>query len=181
MPTARILLARAGGLTVSATTLATLFAVACYVVATIPFLPLMLVVHRLGGAYAGLFMAALVMQILPIGLVFIPVGALGVGLLAYTLYQVRGRLRHFRSSGLNNPEVHTRWTKEHVANWVALGLALEQKAAAWLFLEASSGNSIGVLTLVLAGLGILIGLTVWWHIRPELQRLKALKANPALP
>lgn len=160
----------------SATTLATLFAVAYYVFATVPFLPLMLYVHRLGGAYAGLLMAALVMQILPIGLVFIPVGALGVGLLAYTLYQVRGRLRHFRASGLHNPEVHARWIKEHIANWVALGLALEQKAAAWLFLEASSGHNIWVLTLVLTGLGAVLWVLVWWQIRPEWRRLRELKA-----
>lgn len=159
----------------SATTLATLFAVACYVVATIPFLPLMLVVHRLGGAYAGLFMAALVMQILPIGLVFIPIGALGVGLLGYTLHQVRSRLRHFRASGLQNPEVHARWTRECIANWLALALGLEQKAAAWLFLEASSGHAIVGLTLVLGGLSVLLWGLVWWHLRPEFQRLRELR------
>lgn len=178
MPTARILVARAGGLRVSATTLATLFAVACYVVATIPFLPLMLVVHRLGGAYAGLFLAALVMQILPIGLVFIPVGALGVALLAYTLRQVSRRLVQFRLSGMHNADVHARWVKEWLANWVAFGLALEQKAAAWLFLEASSGHPITTLTLVFGGLSAGLWAFIAWKIGPEWRRLRELQATP---
>lgn len=130
-------------------TVATMAAVALYIVATAPFLPLMLVVHKLDGAYTAPFIAALVLQIVPIGLIFFPLGFVGVAILGFTLFQVRRRLGDFRRSGLENPEVHVRWIKEYLANLVALGFALEQKGAAFVFLEASSGQGLGHLWTIL--------------------------------
>jgi hypothetical protein len=137
--------------------------VALYVLVSAPFLPLMLYVHRLGGAYAGLFMGALVLQLIPIGLAFLPLGLVGVGLLGFTLAGVGRRLTAFRASGMHNPEVHDRWSKEYVANALALGLALEQKGIAWVFLEASRGGGLhtlwtAILPVSLVVWGLLLGL-----------------------
>lgn len=124
-------------------TLATLAAVALYLLATAPFLPLLLVVHKLDGAYTMPFIVAIVLQLVPIGLVFLPLGFIGVAILVYTLVAVTQRLRVYRRAGIDNPEVHLRWSREYLANLVALGFALEQKGAAIVFLEASSGQGLG--------------------------------------
>ncbi|MEB3329989.1 MAG: hypothetical protein VKQ33_12215, partial [Candidatus Sericytochromatia bacterium] len=140
--------------------------VGLYVLVTAPFLPLMLYVHRLGGAYAGLFMAAMVLQLIPIGLAFLPLGLVGVGLLAVSLVGVGRRLTAFRAAGLHNPEVHGRWSREYVANALALGLALEQKGVAWGFLAASQGDGLRVLWgAVLPASGLVWALLAWLIVR----------------
>lgn len=158
-------------------TLATLAAVALYLVATAPFLPLLLVVHRLGGAYTTLFIAAIVLQLVPIGLVFLPLGFLGVAMLAYTLLAVLRRLGDFRRSGIENPLVHRRWIQEYLANLVALGFALEQKAAALLFLEASSGQGLGHLWSVMLPVSVVMWGAIGLLFRREWRRLGNLEAG----
>lgn len=134
----------------------TMVTVGVYVGMTAPFLPLLLYVHRWNGAYTGLFVAALVLQLIPIGLIFFPLGLIGVAILAGTLGSTRRRLRDFRASGMPNDEVHARWIREYLANLVAMGFALEQKAAALAFLEASSGHGLFALWgLFLPGSGLL--------------------------
>ncbi|MEB3196745.1 MAG: hypothetical protein VKP62_06025 [Candidatus Sericytochromatia bacterium] len=156
------------------TTAATLLTVGLYVLATAPFLPLMLYVHRLDGAYAGLFMGALVLQLVPLGMLFLPLGALGVALLMVTLYRAHARLVAFRDAGLHNPRVHARWIREYLANLVALGLALEQKAVAWIFLEASSGKGLDHLYTIVLPASLLLWAGLLVLIRRENQRLKVV-------
>jgi hypothetical protein len=146
--------------------------VALYVLVSAPFLPLMLYVHRLGGAYAGLFMGALVLQLIPIGLAFLPLGLVGVALLGFTLARVGKRLAAFRASGMHNPEVHDRWSKEYMANALALGLALEQKGIAWVFLAASRGGGLSDLWTVVLPASLIVWGAVAWGIHRE-RRLRA--------
>lgn len=162
-----------------ALTLATMAAVALYLVATAPFLPLLLIVHRLGGAYTAWFIAAIVLQLVPIGLVFLPLGFIGVLLLASTLLAVTRRLRDFRRSGIDNPEVHRRWIQEYLANLVALGFALEQKGAAFVFLEASSGQGLGHFWTVMLPLSVVMWGAIAALFRHEWRRLSVLPATEA--
>lgn len=154
-----------------ALTLATMAAVALYLAATAPFLPLLLVVHKLGGAYTGLFVAAILLQLVPLGLVFFPLGFVGVVILGYTLVQVRRRLDDFRRAGLASPEVHVRWIKEYLANLVAFGLALEQKGAAFVFLEASSGLGLAHLWSALIPLSVALWAVIAVLFRREWKAL----------
>lgn len=156
--------------------LATMIAVGLYVLTTAPFLPLMLFVHRLGGAYAGLFMAAMILQLVPIGLVFIPLGAVGVALLGFSLHRVAQRLKGFRRAGLPNPAVHERWSHEYLANIVALGLALEQKGAAWTFLEASRGVGFATFWTWIVPLSLVLWAWLAWLIVRERRHYAQVKA-----
>jgi hypothetical protein len=152
----------------------TMIAVVLYIAATAPFLPLLLLTHRLQGAYTAPFIVALVLQLIPIGLVFLPLGFVGLAILVATLAMVHRRLRAFRRSGLDNPEVHARWIREYLANLVALGLALEQKGAALLFLEASSRQGLGHLWWVLLPASVALWVPLGVVIRREWRRLRAI-------
>ncbi len=158
-------------------TLATLAAVALYLAATAPFLPLLLVVHRLGGAYTALFIAAIVLQLVPIGLVFLPLGFIGVVMLAYTLTAVSRRLSDYRRSGIDHPTIHRRWIQEYLANLVAFGFALEQKGAAIVFIEASSGQGLGHFWTVMLPLSVGMWGAIAVVFRREWRRLAALPAS----
>ena len=159
---------------VSHVSVATMAAVGIYVAATAPFLPLLLIVHRQGGAYTGPFVAALVLQLVPIGLVFVPLGFIGVGMLGWTLWATDRRLRAFRRSGLDSPEVHGRWLREHLTNLVAFGVALEQKTAALLFLDASAGGGLRHLWTGLLPASVALWLVLAWPIWEDLRALRAL-------
>ena len=93
------------------------------------------------------------------------------GILGWTLWSTRLRLREFRRSGLDNPAVHAGWIREYLANLVAMGFALEQKAAAFAFLEASVGHGLFALwaLYIPASLALWIALAV--PIRAERRRL----------
>lgn len=158
-----------------ALTLATMAAVALYLLATAPFLPLLLVVHKLDGAYTAPFIVAIVLQLVPIGLVFLPLGLVGVAILAYTLHGVWGRLRDFRRAGLASPQVEARWIKEYLANLVAMGLALEQKAAAIVFLEASSGQGLAHFWWVMLPASVVLWAAIGVAFRREWRRLAPLR------
>ncbi|MEB3223680.1 MAG: hypothetical protein VKS61_16520 [Candidatus Sericytochromatia bacterium] len=147
--------------------LATMLGVGLYVLMTAPFLPLMLYVHRLGGAYSGLFMAAMVLQLVPIGLVFFPMGAVGIGLLGLALWRVGQRLAGFRQAHIDNPEVHLRWSREYVANAIALGFACEQKGAAWVVLEATRGQALWTFGAWVCPLSALLWAGLAWLVVRE--------------
>jgi hypothetical protein len=149
-------------------------AVGVYVAMTAPFLPLLLYVNRYGGAYTGLFVAALVLQLVPIGLVFFPLGFIGVGILGWTLWSTRQRLLEFRRSGIPNPSVHAAWVREYLANLVAMGFALEQKGAALAFLEASTGQGLFVLWAIFLPASVLLWAGLAVPLRAERRRLLAI-------
>jgi hypothetical protein len=139
--------------------------VALYVVVTAPLLYLVLRVHSLQSDYTRLFMAALILQIIPIGLVFFPLGFIGVVLLLASLVATWRRNRRFRAMGIDNPEVAKRWGLELVFNLWALGFALEQKGVAYLFLDVVGRHGLGFLWSFLipaSALGwlVLIGLII---------------------
>lgn len=118
--------------------LVTMPIVALYILCTAPFLPLLLYIHRLQSAYTGVFIAALVLQLIPIGLVFFPLGFIGVAMLAYTLVATARRNHLFRLAGIDNLEVARRWTQEYIANLIAFGFALDQKGVALVFIQVTS-------------------------------------------
>lgn len=118
-----------------------------YLFATLPFLAMLVWILRRQSDYTRLFVAGLVLQLLPVGLIYFPLGFAGVLLLAYTLVGSHRRSRLLRRSGITHAEVERRWSGEYQANLLALGFALEQKALAWLFLEVASHR----------------GWTVFWH------------------
>lgn len=147
----------------------TMIVVALYIALTAPFLVLLLLVHRLQSSYTGLFVVGLVLQLIPIGLVFFPLGFLGVALLAYTLVATARRNRSFRLSGLHNPDVHERWTREYLANLWAFGLALEQKGMAIIFIQVTSREGLaglwqGFLPASLA-LWIVLAPLIWRELK----------------
>lgn len=125
--------------------MAALLVVGLYILCTVPFLVLLLQMHALRSDYTKLFVVGLVLQLVPVGLVFFPLGVLGVGLLCGTGVSVGRRLRRFRASGLHNPEVLHRWSREFVANVIAVGFGLEQKGVAWLFADVTSRHGFAFL------------------------------------
>lgn len=152
--------------------------VALYLLCTAPFLPLLLYVHRMKSAYTGMFIAAMILQLIPIGLVFFPLGLVGVGMLAFTLVATNRRNSAFVRSRLPNPGVERRWREEYLANLVAFGFGLEQKSVALLFIHVTTphgglGNAIWALlpgSLLLWGV---LGPLMW----RETRALGALRAS----
>ncbi|HEY9724253.1 MAG TPA: hypothetical protein V6D47_19790 [Oscillatoriaceae cyanobacterium] len=122
-----------------------LLVIGLYILCTIPFLVLLVMMHALRSDYAKLFIAGIVLQIVPLGLIFFPVGFFGVGLLCYTGISSGRRLRRFRASGLYNPDVLKRWSWEFIANVIAIGFSFEQKGVAWLFTEVTNRHGFGFL------------------------------------
>lgn len=132
--------------------------VGLYVVVTAPLLAIILLVHGLKSDYTGLLMAALVLQIIPIGLLFYPMGFIGVLMLAFTLWGAARRNQRFRTMGIDNMEVYRRWSTEYQANLVALALALEQKGIGLLFLDVASRKGFGMLW------GLVPGSVLLWTV-----------------
>jgi hypothetical protein len=130
--------------------------VALYLLVSAPMLGLVLLVHNLKSDYTRLFVTALILQIIPIGLIFFPLGLIGLGMLFVSLFLTVRRNRQYEALGAKNPEVSRRWTLEYQANLVAVGLALEQKGVAWLFLEVAAKHGLGFL-LELAPATLVIG------------------------
>jgi hypothetical protein len=152
----------------------TLGVVGLYVMFTAPFLLLLLFVHRLRSSYTGLFMAAIVLQLIPIGLIFFPLGFMGVGLLAYTLVSTARRNQAFRASGLQNPAVLRRWTFEYIANLWAFGFAIEQKGAALVFIQVTSRAGLSGLWQGFLPASVL----VWLLLGPMLWRAHRALGTP---
>jgi len=146
--------------------LLTMVVVGLYILFTVPFLVLLLFVHRLRSDYTRVFMAAMILQLIPIGLIFFPLGFIGVGLLGYSSWATGRRNSAFRRAGLPNPGVQRRWALEYMANLVAFGFSLEQKAAAFLFIDVTSRQWSPVAWPALAGLSLVI----WGLLGPWLWR-----------
>lgn len=143
--------------------------VGLYVACTAPFLGLILYVHALKSSYTQLLIIALILQLIPIGLVFFPLGFIGVALLAYTLAETARRNGQFRASGVQNPEVERRWTREYIANLLAFGLALEQKGVALVFVQVTARQGLeglwqGLLPVSLI-MWALLGHLIWRETR----------------
>lgn len=118
-----------------ATSIGAMIVVGLYVLATAPLLYLLLRVHALKSDYTRLFLAALLLQLIPVGLIFFPFGFVGVALLAVSLSEAHRRHARLKRMGIHNPEVAARWRLEYMCHLWALGFALEQKAVAYMFLD----------------------------------------------
>lgn len=131
--------------------------VALYVAVTVPFLVLLLKVHGWGSDYTRWLLAALALHLVPVGLLFFPLGLVGTGVLAFSLVEAARRNRGLRRLHIDNVLVARRWSEEYRVHLWALALSLEQKAVAWLFLEVA-GRRAGLLSL---GLFLGFSLVVW--------------------
>ncbi|MDB5100999.1 MAG: hypothetical protein JWM80_5420 [Cyanobacteria bacterium RYN_339] len=148
--------------------------VGLYVACTAPFLVLILYVHALRSSYTNLLIIALILQLIPIGLVFFPLGFIGVALLAYTLAVTGRRNRLFRLGGYDNPAVDRRWTREYVANLWAFGLALEQKGVALVFVQVTSRQGLSGLWQGLLPASVLVWALLGHLIWRERRRMKSI-------
>lgn len=119
-----------------------------YLLVTLPCLVMLVWVLARRGEYTRLFVGGLLLQLVPVGLLFWPLGLAGVLLLAYALADSARRCRALRRSGIRHPEVERRWSLEYQANLLALAFALEQKAVAWLFLAVVSHRTTALGWLV---------------------------------
>lgn len=156
--------------------LQTMAVVALYLGCTAPFLGLMLYVHGLRSSYTGPFMVAIALQLIPIGLVFFPLGFVGVALLAYSLASCGRRLHAFRQAGLPNPDVERRWSREYLAHLWAFGLALDQKGLALVFIEVTSRRGLDGLWWGLLPFSVALWAILGFSIQREWQRLRALRS-----
>jgi hypothetical protein len=152
----------------------TMAVVGLYVLCTAPFLGLILYVHALKSSYTQLLVIALILQLIPIGLVFFPLGFIGVALLAYTLVETARRNRLFRAGGYDNPAVEQRWTREYVANLWAFGLALEQKGVALVFIQVTARLGLGGLWEGLLPASLILWSLLGYAIWKEVRRLRGI-------
>lgn len=148
--------------------------VALYILATAPMLYLVLRVHGLQSDYTRLFMLALILQIIPIGLLFFPLGFLGVVLLVVSVTATARRNRRFKAMGIDNPAVARRWTLEYLFNLVGLGLAIEQKAVSYLFLRVIERQGLGFLWTGLVPITVALAIVLGALIRRERVGWRAL-------
>ncbi|MEB3186140.1 MAG: hypothetical protein VKP72_01730 [bacterium] len=138
-----------------------------YLACTIPCVGLLIWILRLRSDQVGLFAVALWLQLVPVGLLYWPLGLPGVVLLAAALWRCVRRNHRFRSSGLGNPEVERLWSRETVGAWLALGLACEQKGLAWLFLEVTGHRGWDLLWHVLLPVSLIGWLAIALGIHLE--------------
>lgn len=150
--------------------------VGAYILVTAPLLALIILVHGLKSDYTGVLMAGLVLQIIPIGLLFYPLGFIGVLVLAYTLVGTVRRNRRFKTMGIDNPEVYRRWSTEYLANLVAFSFAIEQKGIGLLFIDVASHKGFGMLW-ALVPLSVLLWIAVIALIVRERKGLPALQPD----
>jgi hypothetical protein len=155
-------------------TMQSMAVVGLYVACTAPFLGLILYVHALRSSYTQLLIIALILQLIPIGLVFFPLGFIGVALLAYTLAETGRRNRLFRTGGYQNPEVERRWTREYLANLWSFGLALEQKGVALVFVQVTSRQGLDGLWQGLLPASLILWALLGFSIWREHRRLKGI-------
>jgi hypothetical protein len=147
--------------------------VALYVLVTAPLLVLLVKVHGLAGGYTGLFMAALILQLIPIGLFFFPLGFIGAAMLAVSLAGCVRRNRRFQALHIDNPEVERRWRLEYVLHLWAIGFALEQKGVAYLFLDVVGQRGFGFAMSGLLPLSLGLWLTLAALLLRHRRRLPA--------
>lgn len=140
-----------------------------YALFTVPLLLLLIRVHAWGSPYTRLFQAALLLQIIPVGLVYLPLGAASLGLLALALWKAEKQVRQFRALGVSNPAVERRWGTLALAGWGAMGCACQQKVVSVLFVQLVAHQPLGrlapaVVAVSAAGWLALTGY-VWWQYR----------------
>jgi hypothetical protein len=146
--------------------------VVLYMLFTIPFLGLLFWVLRERGAYTRLFLWGILLQLIPIGLLFWPGGLVGLGVLAYALATSGRRNWQLGVSGLHHPEVERKWSREYRAGLVAMACALEQKGAAWLFMDVVGRRGFGLLWSFLVPASLVMWLAVAGLLAVETRRLR---------
>lgn len=151
----------------------TLLVVALYLFVTMPFIALVPLAHALRSDYTRLFMAGLVLQLIPIGLVFFPLGFIGVAILGITFVSAHRRNRRFRDLAIDNPDVYRRWSCEYILNAFAFGFAMEQKGVAWLFLEVVSKHGFHILGFLIA-VSLCLWMGIGWLIAGEYRSYRKL-------
>lgn len=135
---------------------------ALYMLVTAPFLVLLIKVHATKSDYLGLFLWGIALQLIPIGLIYFPLGFVGWAILLLSLAGSWKRNRQFRLSGLDNPTVGRQWSLEYGWNLLAFGLATQQKLVALLFValtgrlatEAHWGALVMGSTVLWAAIGL---------------------------
>lgn len=148
------------------TTAWTLACVGAYLLSTAPFLFLLPLAHRGQAEGRTWLLAGMVLQLLPIGLIFFPLGFVGVAILGGAWVATLRRQRLFALSGILRPDLAAAWRQEQLLAGAATTLALQQKGVALAFLEAARGHG----GWPLAGALLLWGLALWapwllWALR----------------
>jgi len=145
-----------------------------YILFTAPLALIVIKVHRLRSDYTRLFMLAMFLQLIPVGLVFFPLGLAGQGLLGFTLASTLLRNRKFRRMAIHNPEVHRRWTVEAIANLAAFAVGLGQKSVAVAFAGVVSKQSWHLPAFWLVPATLVVWAAVGWALLAEWRVLKGL-------
>lgn len=153
--------------------------VGLYVLATAPLLFLVVRVHALKSDYTRLFLAALLLQLIPVGLIFFPFGFIGVILLGVSLVEAYRRHARLKRMGIHNPEVAARWRFEYVCHLWAIGFALEQKGVAYLFLDVVNHHGFRFLWSALLPASVGLWLILGGLIAREWLAGRAVPADPA--
>ena len=148
-----------------------------YIACTVPCVGLLVWILQLRSVHAREFQVALFLQLLPVGLLYWPLGVPGVAILGSCIWRGGRRMRQFRGSGLYNPSVEKAWSLEQVGALLAFGLACEQKAFAWLFLEVSSHRGWGVLWGTILPASVFGWLAIALLVRRERLTLKSRLAS----
>lgn len=145
-----------------------------YLACTIPCVGILVGLLRLRSDQTTLFTVALWLQLVPVGLLFWPLGLPGVLLLGLALCRCVVRNRKLRASGIVQAEVERLWSRETIGAFLALGFACEQKAMAWLFLDVTGHRGWAVLPEVLIPASVVtwgaIAVSIWREHRCFLLR-----------
>ena len=145
-----------------------------YLFFTAPLALIVVKVHRLRSDYTRLFMLAMFLQLIPVGLVFFPLGLVGLGLLGFTLASTMLRNRKFRRLAIHNPEVHRRWTVEAIANLAAFAVGLGQKSVAVAFAGVVSKQGWHMQATWLVPATLAVWTVVGWALLTEWRVLQGL-------
>lgn len=159
------------------TSVGAMIVVGLYVLATAPLLFLVVRVHALKSDYTRLFMAALLLQLIPVGLIFFPFGFVGVILLGASLVEAHRRHVRLKRMGIHNPEVAARWRFAYVCHLWAIGFSLEQKGVAYLFLDVVNHHGFGFLWRALLPASVCLWLILGGLIVREWLTGRALPAD----
>ncbi len=145
-----------------------------YLACTIPCVGILVGLLRLRSDQATHFTVALWLQLVPVGLLFWPLGLPGVILLGLALWRCLVRNRKLRASGIVQSTVERLWHRETIGAFLALGFACEQKAMAWLFMDVTGHRGWAVLGEILIPASVVtwtaIALGIWrerhrFHLR----------------
>ena len=113
-----------------------------YIACTVPCVGLLVWILQLRSVHAREFQVALFLQLLPVGLLYWPLGVPGVAILGSCIWRGGRRMRQFRVSGLYNPSVEKAWSLSVGGAKPALRLGLGV-AGLCRFLRGFSGGGGG--------------------------------------